>query len=265
MNSRKGGFGFFVLLGIALLVYAQVALAAAPNPPDTLTVVNSTTHVQATTGFAVPAQAGNVSVLNIIDSRNTQFWQGYYGNISGRVVLDDGLNATMFAWELASPSGEIYATNNSGSVNWNNMSCVNFTGNADEHSNGRINLSTLVVQFNMNTSNQILENLSRDAFNYTFNTTFSGYFTVGTSSISAASKCPQAYTFVNEAWQTSRFPEVLMHDNQSSLVFASILENDKNGYQAGNDDLNDFQLMVAEDGTPGKEAASTYYFYVELQ
>ena len=55
-----------------------------------------------------------------------------------------------------------------------------------------------------------------------------------------------------------------MHDNQSALIFVGLLELNKNGYQSGANDLSDFQMLVAEDGSAGHEAASTYYFYVEL-
>ena len=156
-------------------------------------------------------------------------------------------------------------SNTTDAVQWSNITCVNFTANASGiNTHHKINLSNLAVQFNMNKT-RTLENLSKDAFNYTFNTTFDGSFRVGTVDITAGMNCPQAFTFVDDVYQTSSFREVLMNDNRSALVFASLLEDAKNGYQLGGQDLHDFQMLVAEDGSPGKEAASTYYFYVELE
>ena len=266
---RFAGFVFaavFFVLG-AVFVFGQLS----PNPPDTLTVGGSTRHVETVNGFQVPAAAGNVSALVLVDTRITSFWQGYYGNVSGTIVLDDAGNSTLFAWELATPSGEVFAVNTSSVVNWNNVTCVNFTGNASGSAatgltpgSSVINLSNLAVQFNMNRTVS-LQNLSPDAVNNTFNTTFSGNFNVGTRTIVAGDNCPQAFTFVNDAYQVGSFRNVLLHDNRSALIFAAFLENNKDGFQTGGQDLSDFQMLVAEDGTPGKEAASTYYFYVELE
>ena len=269
MKTSKFTVAMYVaLLSFMLAVAVQTALAnTVPNPPDTVTTGPGFRGEQVG-GIPIQAIAGNVTALVVTDSSQSQFWQGYYGNVTGRIVLDDAQNSTLFAWELAAPSGEIYAVNTSNVVSWANITCVNFTAlnNTDSgKGSGKINLSTLSVQFNMNTS-RTLENLSKEGFNYTFNTTFAGGLTVGTRTIAAGDNCPQAFMFVNELYQTTDFREVLLFDNQSALVFAAILENSKDGYQAGNDDLSDFQMIVPEDGSPGKESTTaTYYFYVELQ
>ena len=261
---QGSGRGVVLLFNIVLTFSALLHLVAAiPGQPDFINVTNSTRHVESTTGYTIPAQAGNVSSLVMTDKSSSQFWQGYFGNVTGTIVLDDGSNNTLFSWELANPTGEVYATNASGSVNWGNMTCVNLTGNASDEG-VRMNLTTLAVQFNMNVTNS-LENLSLEAFNYTFNNTFIGTVQIGTSVITSANLCPLAYTFINNAYQTASFKEVLLHDNQSALVFTAILENSKNGYQAGNNDKSDFQMVVPVDGSPGKSGLSSYYFYVELQ
>ena len=258
---------FFVFVAVVVVSALGVVVAqTVPSPPDVLTVGSVGNHVETTSGVNVPAQAGNVSALTISDVRKTQFWQGYYGNVTGQIVLDDANNATLFAWELANPAGEIYAVNTTSVVQWSNVSCVNFTAlNATSSGpgSGKINLSSLAVQFNMNNSLS-LENLSKDAFNYTFNTTYSGSFQTGTVAITASNNCPQVTTFVDDVYQTGAFKQVLMYDNLSALIFVALLENNKNGYQAGGNDLSDFQMVVAADGTPGKSGLSTYYFYVEL-
>jgi hypothetical protein len=260
VSSAKQYFMFLSFVVLALAMIAQLAIAA-PNQPDSITVDQSDSHIKSIYGYEIPAQAGNISALTIFDVRSTQFWQGYYGNITGRIVLDDAMNSTMFAWELTNPSGQIFAVNTSQMVIWDNITCVEFRSLANET---RINLSTLSVQFNMNKSPDNIENLSLDAFNYTFNTTMTNEFTIGHRTITADMNCPQAYTFVDEQWQNNLFSEVLMYDNDSALVFVAQLEDDQNGYQAGGNDNHDFQMLVAEDGTPYKEAATNYYFYVQL-
>lgn len=264
MKGASRNFAFMVFTAVVLMILAQGVLAQtyiAPKSAKQISIGTSDTRVMSTFGYAVPAQAGNVTALTISDVRSTQFWQGYYGNITGRIELTDGQNSTMFAWELASPAGQIFAVNDTGAVQWDNVTCVNFTTDVVSQ---KINLTTLAVQFNMNVSPSSIENLSKDAFNYTFNTTFTNRFTLGHREINALSNCPQANTFIDGAYQTGAYREVLMFDNQSALIFATSIENNLNGYQAGGNDMSDFQMMVAETGTPGYEAATTYYFYVEL-
>ena len=169
------------------------------------------------------------------------------------------------------PSGEIFAVNTSSAVQWANISCVNFTAAVNVtgvNSPHKLNLSVLSQQFSMNRTLTTLENLSKDAFNYTFNVTYEDTFQVGQVKIGDDEKdtenCHQLFTFVDDAYQTANFKEVLLFDTLSALVFTTFLYDSISGYQADGNDLHDFQLMVAEDGSPGKEAASTYYFYVEL-
>src|SRR3989344_6931613 len=96
-----------------LIEFGFTAVAqTAPQGPGQITKgandrrsvgIDNTTH-----GTVVQAEAGNVTALNINSTRLTSRWQGYYGNITGRVTLDDASNNTLFDWELASPRGEIY-------------------------------------------------------------------------------------------------------------------------------------------------------------
>jgi hypothetical protein len=251
-----------------LIIFSIKAAFAYPSSPDSITIGQSGYFNMTNLGYEIYAEAGNVTALELYNIRSTLFWQGYYGNVTGRIVLDDAMNNTFYAWELARPSGELYATNSSGVVWWDNLSCVNFT--ADTETNHKINLSTLVAQYNQNTTVQILQNLTMDSFNYTFNMTFESILEVGGNKIGDADvdteHCPMLYTFVDEAWQTASYKELLTFDNDSSLVFVTFLEDNLNGFEAGTDDLHDFQIMVPEDGTPGQEDTYTsYYFYVELE
>jgi hypothetical protein len=251
-----------------LIIFSIKAAIAYPSSPQSITVDQSGRYNQTDQGYEIQAQAGNVTALTFYSERSTLFWQGYYGNITGRIVLDDASNDTMFAWDLATPSGELYATNSSGAVLWDNLTCVNFT--ADLSDNHRINLSTLSIQYNMNTTADPIANMSTDGFNSTFNSTFESILTVGGNRLgdddTDSENCPMLHTFVDNIWQSSNFTELMTFDNDSALVFVTFIENSLSGYGTGSDDQHDFQIMVPEDGTPGKESSTTsYYFYVELQ
>ena len=56
------------------------------------------------------AYAGNITELNIVGTTITQTWQGFVGNVSGTITLDDSENNTLINWSLGDPEGEVYAT-----------------------------------------------------------------------------------------------------------------------------------------------------------
>jgi hypothetical protein len=179
----------------------------------------------------------------------TAHWQGYYGNVSGEITLDDGDSNTLFSWALANPTGEIFAVNTSATVNWANITCVNFT-NATSAS-VKINQTTLDSQFGVMASEV-------DGFNDTFTKMFAGSIDVGGTIIDSTDNCPLTYLFVNNQSQTTDYQEVLLFDNLSALVFATILE--PKGTQGFDGSPWDFEMLVAQKDS----VIGTYYFYVEL-
>jgi hypothetical protein len=263
--DRRGLARLLVLASMVLLMAVQALAQSAngPDPADAITAGDSGSYKGLSSGYAIGAAAGNVTALTISNIQSTRFWQGYYGNISGEIVLDDASNNTLYSWALATPSGEIYAVNHSLSVSWRNITCVNLTnttGGLDDMAwASKINRTTIQSAYNLTDSDY--ENLTG-----TFNQTLDTNLVIAARTITAAASCPQLNTYVNNAWQQTSFNEVLLYDNATSLIFATILENNVDGFRDGGDDLHDFQLMVLEDGTPGGPDTSTtqYYFYVEL-
>lgn len=262
--DRRGLARLFVIASMVLLMAAH-GIAQAESGPDAVDNINigsSSSYTASGTGYAVWAVAGNVTALSITNTQSSQFWQGYYGNISGDIVLDDADDNMLFSWALATPSGEIFAVNHSGSVSWRNITCVNLTnttGSGEMTGASKINRSSIQSAYNLTDANY--ENITA-----TFNQTLDTSLVIAARTITASQQCPQLNTYVDGEWQSSSFNEVLLYDNDTSLVFTSILENSVDGFREGSDDTHDFQMMVLEDGTPGGPDASVtnYYFYVEL-
>ncbi|MBR9690294.1 hypothetical protein GOV08_01280, partial [Candidatus Woesearchaeota archaeon] len=77
------------------------------------------------------------------------------------------------------------------------------------------------------------------------------------------STCYSIATYINDSAQNftenSSFQEILMSDNNSNLVYLTILEQNQGGFDNNN---YDFQAIVAESEVSGP---TTYYFYLELQ
>ena len=240
---------FTIVMFFLMVVYVRADVE--PTYPDTLTE-ESSGRWGGTGAISIEAEAGNITEITIDDRRTTQAWQGYYGNITGMITLDDASNYTMYDWSIPNPTGEIYASNGSG-VTWADIMCVDFTSTTDS-----LNETILETYFGIGAS-------ELDGFSETFNTTYTDAtgFDVGGVTINTGDSCHQAYTYVDEAYQTNSFKEVLLTDNVS-IIFTALLENSADGFKTGSD-LHDFQMLVAENGHPGYEATTTtYWFYVEL-
>ena len=243
------------LFVITLLSYAALAVPQGPEKIQRTNDFRRTSGLDNGTGVTIFAQAGNVTSLNITSVRLTNRWQGYYGNVTGAITLDDGNNNTLYDWQLASPVGEIYASNGSigGAVTWSNIFCFNYTNNLSEG-------QAIVQSFNgSDLEGSIGATIAdHDSVNATFNQTYTGSFQVGGITIGAANACRQVSLYVNDAYQSTKFKEVLLTDN-ASIVYTALLEQDQTGFQGG---PVDFEMIVGENGEV--PAATPYYFFVEL-
>ena len=251
-NRKKLAFLSLLALMTLMLVYLAHAV---PQGPDTISITSSGNRTEGVDAVQIPAQAGNVSSLTITDTRITTHWAGFYGNVSGGITLQDAANNTFFDWNIASPLGEVYASNNS-IVTWSYIQCENLSTNGT-HPKWNHNGTTLNRFYNIN-------NTETDTFIATFNATYVNGtgFDVGNVHIGPEQRCPLAYTYVNGNTQNISFATVLLTDNQS-IIFTALLEVDKDGFRTGVDQ-HDFQLLVAEDAVYNL-ATTPYYFFVELQ
>ena len=242
----------YVLLLIIAAALCATFILADPEGPDSITRGASTTKATQA-GQQVEAQAGNVTPLTIHVNQKTNRWQGYYGNITGNITLQDASGNAMYNWEQSSPNGEIYVVNSSTIPVWNNVFCFNFTNNK---SNG----GTQVQSFNGTDLEGSLGMTadSSDGVDETFNRTYAGSFQIGSRTINGQSGCSLVTLNVNDAYQEIDFQETLLTDN-SSIIYTSLLEQDTTGFQGA---AVDFQLIVGENGDVA--APSNYFFYVEI-
>ncbi|RME52107.1 hypothetical protein D6783_05840 [Candidatus Woesearchaeota archaeon] len=222
------------------LVLGTTYVLAAPTAPVSITNDGSSRRdLSGIPDQSVEAQAGNVTALTIDALSVTRFWQGFYGNITGTITLDDANNNTMYNWSIATPQGEVYATRNS-SVSFTSVSCAN-AGNITAE-------GTAIGQTGS----------EADYISNTFNQQSHPQFSVGTTTITA-NTCNSTNTYVNDAAQSSNFYEVLLTDSAGVFIYATIIDADTTGFDGG---TYDFQMLVGEDGTDS--ATTPYYFYVEL-
>lgn len=256
---------YAILLSISsifALLFSSFVLAAASEPkgPNQVTVSASGRNALSNNTYVLSAEAGNVTALVITDIRNTEAWQGYYGNITGTITLDDANNYTLYDWDLPDPTGEVYASNGT-DVAWTRVYCMNVSPirpvNGTQGSPVyNINGSQIELNFGINVTD-------KDGLNETFNNTFTGSFQVGEITIDTSDGCSAAHPFTDEDHNTD-WQEVLLSDN-TSLIFTAIVRTNANSYQPGAAHTADFQMLVLENGHAGSETTPTnYYFYVEL-
>ncbi len=246
----------WLILGLWLVLSASFVYAATtPEGPTTLTV-DSTSRRTAVASPTLEAVAGNVTQLTVAGITVTQTWQGYYGNVTGTVTLDDANNNTMYDWALASPEGEIYASQ--AQVTWTsgNVKCY-------DHDMSDAGYSAFVTLSELETSLGLASD-DIDGVDETF-VEGTGYdnFYVGEYLIDAT--CPTTQTYNgSETKDSNSFQEVLLYDNTSNeIVYTAIIEETEPiGF---NDQAWDFQMLVGEDGHNGDTSTTTYYFYVELE
>lgn len=187
------------------------------------------------------AYAGNVTELTIRGKTITQSWQGYFGNVSGIVQLADASSNVLYNWTSLTPSGEVYATRAS-DVHFATIGCAdsleitneeNFIGHSSDDA---------------------------DSISNTFNKKNHPEFYVGPTQI-ASNNCNSTNLFDSGGSQTSFFFEVLLADGASNIVYTSILEDNRQGFDSA---YYDFEMIVGENGHGNNTAITTYYFFLEI-
>lgn len=254
-NKMRYARWVLLLAVLATVVTYSVIVRAENNVPlgaDSVTVIQTeSSNTSLYPPSTINAEAGNVTELTITGLSQTKSWQGYYGNVSGTIILEDSQGYRFYQWDAAEPQGEIYASPNS-TITWTSVTCTDFS-NATY-------MAAWNTFFGMNESDY-------DNLNSTYTGTGHPTFYVGTLTQNG---CPTTYTFVNNATQAVDFPAVLLtSEPEGSIIFTSIIENKSIGVResiAGFDGgLYDFQLLVAENGQSGNDAVTAYYFWVEIQ
>jgi hypothetical protein len=230
----------FATVAIILAALVIDEIAAIPSGGVLTAYTNSSSNGSLAT--ARNDSGGYIYVANINTIQQNTNWKAYLGNVTGSLTLDDSTFHTIYDWDIAMTSGEVYSTRNS-SVMWTTIGCA-----------GGNNVSQENTYFGFNP-------VSADNINGTFNATAHKSFIVGTRPI-AASSCNATALYVNDTRQpvtaSSKWQETLLSDGRS-LIFASIMEDNYWGY---NNLTYDFQMILPENGSSLN--TNPYYFWVEL-
>jgi hypothetical protein len=261
------------IFSAVILVLATATVFAIDIPMGAETLIegwDGTLNASQLSVSTHEAYAGNITEINLTGRSQTKRWQGYYGDITGTITLDDAQNWTMYDWYNPEPRGEIFATVDSTAPDWQSIACFNYQGRDDSPNN----LTYWEIYYNMSPN-------TVDGIDETFNMFQHPLFSVGAYTI-MPNNCSSTFTYVNSEKQTDKFSEVLLTDSAGQLIFTTIIENDdydpNDGTMNNTDPIgfdsraHDFQMLVAEDGTSIDPATShrntnptTYYFYIDIE
>ena len=247
MTASHGAYGRRLLTAIAFFAFAlatwPVLISAVPTGAS-VQFVSQTTANASTPGNRTDA-GGTINTILLSATQQDSNWKGYVGNISGKLTLDDATGKTIYDWTLTGVtlSGKVFATRNA-SVSFTGVSCVTTPTVAAEDAFD--NLTTT----------------ASDSINSTFSRTVHKQFFVGNQSITN-STCRAIATYVNDTNQSvsesSLFQEVLLQDPGANLIYTTIIEPHRVGY---NSQDYDFQMIVGESSV--KAIPTTFYFFAEI-
>lgn len=239
----KKGIKLFLFALVGLL--SMYAVAAQPLGANAAEWKNSSSYAgnESSSAF-INAMAGNVTQIEINGTAITTSWQGFYGNVTGSMILADAQGNNFYNWNLTSPSGEIYASR-SNAVTWATIGCLELV-------NSTVNVTAEETALGQSATDP-------DSVRNTFAVTTHPSFDIGGVTVDDC-QSTQAYNSDGEAG--TGFWQVLLTDT-ANTVYSTILDATP---ETGFNNLSwDFQLLVGENGKPGNEGVTPYYFYVELQ
>ena len=270
-------YNIILLMLIGLMLSAIIVLAEdGPTGPQWVT--NTTERFNADTWepYNISAIAGNITSMNIHSWTLTRTWAGFYGNITGTVVLADTNNNTMYDWTDTQPTGRIYAARTD-NVDWINIACAaqseldtdeaQFSGTNETNRNGEYPVDAPNRTFLINP----IGGVDAEPANFSdYPSIFVGPVEIDPSTCPSTSLHNENGTYFdyNETDQNAgndpnRFRELILADGSGTgnIVYTTIIEDDYLGFD---NRTHDFELMVADDGHGTDTSVTQYYFYIEL-
>ncbi|MBU2561231.1 MAG: hypothetical protein KKD17_02955 [Nanoarchaeota archaeon] len=276
MMKAQGNKNAKLIIIAMILCLASAATASAefpvPTGPDTMTNT-STQSPSPTGGYDLTTGGGTITWLNINATTQNPHWKAYVGNVTGEFALQDASGNAIYDWNIATITGELYATKEAptggagrfqgGIPNWTAVTCANSTIVYDEES-----------QFNHTAADEdSLRNTFKNANNFNLTSFYAGEKLVTDSTVagSEAGGCFGAYMNRNNTDQFTNWQEVMLTDMtyedegggdfDYDVIYAALLENNVYGFDSR---LYDFQILLPELATDGATTVTTYYFYIEL-
>ena len=225
---------------ILTIMIVGTVFAADPSGSGTLAIDGSERANTPSVG-QLPAQGGNVTEVDITAEVITSKWAGYYGNITGLIVLEDSSGNTFYNWSDASPTGEVFATRNPSTPTWGSIGCADAA-----------DIGTEATALGLSTGADNLTN--------TFCATCGNHsaFQVSSQPFTADLCTYRSNVYDNSGDQIINWDQIILDDGNYPL-YTTIINQDTTGFDGRS---WDFQLLVAENSSIS--TMTNYFFYIEI-
>lgn len=218
-----------------LFTIGLFAMFITADPTDAgLTRGSSTRGVGENLGNQT-AEDGNITILNINQDSITDTWQGFYGNVTGQIVLESATGNNFYDWNYANISGEIYAARRTIS-SWSTINCTNRTYWETEETSLGIELASV------------------QGVNETYSSTTHPTFATASRTMTGC----QATRPYNSTELSSTFWNVLLSVDSTTVVYTALLADSEDNYVNGR---SDYEILVPVNRSTG---TARYFFYAEL-
>ena len=250
MNTKKyTGIILAAIMVCAVFAAAMPAMVSAA-PQGAGYDEGATGTFTKTTSGSDAAQGGYISEANLSTSSQTTKWQGYYGNVSGHIALEDASGKEMYNWSAdVSNGGEVFAVAR-GSV-------PDFTVVDTK------DITEAQADYALTTDGTWSGNGS-DSVTLTFGSggNDNSVFYVSGQTVGATSR--NKVNTLKSDGTASLFEEVILTDQDtindvSDMIWTCLISDNAENFKGT---TSDYQMIVPT--TDKGDATVTYYFYVEL-
>ena len=211
-----------------MLVLMVSLVQAVPGGANVTAGISS--GASGTSSTLTDIEHGNVTFVDIYSQQTTGKWAGFYGNVSGAIILGDSANNMFYSWTVSNFDGAVvYAVNDTIS-DWAGPNIVS--------ANSSVVPTHIVGSY-------------ADNFSVTFNDTES----FNSSSMNKAD-IPFAKTWQNGS-QGDLKTYALYGLSENANIWAGLVDDDSASFISASNTV-DYQILVPT------EALTTYNFYLEL-
>jgi len=250
MNIKLMKTTFIVgILLVSLLALAVPMVSAEANGTTMANYSNSTIYSQAVDSDE--AVGGDISNIDLSTNSQTFKWQGYYGNVSGNIHLENAAGQNLYTWAYQdndTTQSLVIAVASNSVPSWNSINDTTFD-----------NLTTMNQLWNLsndtgtNTSDSAQNTFAADSVTMPeFNGNMSGNLVMGTGS--------RLQGGGEEAFKEAVLTDKIVVDSKDDFLFVGIGNANAISFTGA---PADFELIVPVGVTNNR--TETYYFYLELK
>lgn len=231
MKKHKNIAVLGIITAILSFVFSAPLVLAAIAGAD-VTVGASERYTPSVTQ-TVEGKAGNVTEVNVSTVQVTDKWVGFWGHVSGSIVLADANGNYFYKWTISDPTGGVVYVTNASVSDWSTLAPVYADSGV---------LPAFLLQ-------------GTDSFNYTF--TEQEDFISPSKTVNAVN---YTYTWQGGNQGTTFKTYAMQADNGAVLVWAGNVVADQTSFK-GDTVTADYQILAGVNTQGGQQ---TFYFYLEL-